>query len=159
MKYPSQQHFFHTAEVLKISATQLLSPCMMMDQASFPSQDKFRSYVAASPLHFYVRFYCSKSDVYHWKHRKLLAEVNKPLMVCDICFQEIQCTAEYMEEFGKKQRLRAFDPFSGTGAFAMAIQEAGALKLTHAIEISPSAAKTLRQVALFDFAHIVLIIT
>lgn len=42
-------------------------------------------------------------------------------------------------------QLRALDLFAGTGAFSLGMKAAGApFKLTHAIEISPSAAKSLR---------------
>ena len=46
-------------------------------------------------------------------------------------------------------QLRALDLFAGTGAFSLGMRAAGApFKLTHAIEISPSAAKSLRYVFL-----------
>lgn len=45
--------------------------------------------------------------------------------------------------------LRVFDPFGGTGAFGLAMEEVGCFKMTHAVEISPSAAKTLQSVPMF----------
>lgn len=40
--------------------------------------------------------------------------------------------------------LRALDVFAGVGAFGLGMEEAGGIRVTHAIEISPSAAKTLK---------------
>jgi DNA (cytosine-5)-methyltransferase 1 len=53
----------------------------------------------------------------------------------------------YLQELSKlpQPQLRALDLFAGTGAFSLGMKAAGApFKLTHAIEISPSAAKSLR---------------
>ena len=59
------------------------------------------------------------------------------------------CLKEHAEEIkttmsGSPSYLRAFDPFAGTGAFVMSMQETSSIRLTHAVEISPSAAATLR---------------
>lgn len=66
------------------------------------------------------------------------------LTICSVCFAADQAAAKQQEEFDKIPPLSAFDPFAGVGAFALSMQEAGIVKLTHAVEISPSAAKTLK---------------
>lgn len=76
--------------------------------------------------------------------------------VCKLCYEEEQyqeqLRQQYTSQHTDKWRLRAFDPFGGVGAFALSMQEAGCLQLTHAVEISPSAAKTLQYVVLtFDW--------
>lgn len=73
-----------------------------------------------------------------------LSEASRVITTCALCFKANQASARQENAFGKSQQLRAFDPFGGTGAFALSMQEEGILKLTHAIEISPSAVKTLR---------------
>lgn len=40
--------------------------------------------------------------------------------------------------------LRTLDLFGGVGAFGLSMEESGCLKVTHAVEISPSAAKTFK---------------
>ena len=48
-----------------------------------------------------------------------------------------------MDEFLRKQKpLRALDPFGGIGAFGLGMEETSPLKVTYAVEVSPSAAKT-----------------
>lgn len=46
--------------------------------------------------------------------------------------------------FLEGRTLRALDVFAGVGAFGLGMEEVGGIKVTHAIEISPSAAKTLK---------------
>ena len=40
--------------------------------------------------------------------------------------------------------ISTFDPFGGVGAFGLGLEEAGCIKVTHAVEISPSASQTLQ---------------
>lgn len=58
--------------------------------------------------------------------------------------EEMERTEELYRFRQNQPRLRAFDPFAGVGAFALGLQQALNLSLTHAIEISPSAAATIR---------------
>jgi DNA (cytosine-5)-methyltransferase 1 len=57
--------------------------------------------------------------------------------------REVKELYEFKQEFSP---LRAFDPFAGVGAFVRGVENAGAIKFTHAIEICPSTAMTLRYV-------------
>lgn len=68
-------------------------------------------------------------------------------MQCATCKDDYRRKESLFEEFltiHKQNPLSAFDPFAGVGAFVRGMEEAGGLKLSHAIEISPSAAKTLQ---------------
>ena len=44
----------------------------------------------------------------------------------------------------QKSGLKTLDLFAGTGAFSLAMKDIARIKVTHAIEISPSAAQTLK---------------
>jgi hypothetical protein len=67
---------------------------------------------------------------------------------------ESSCLAKLHQDTKETKRLlanpdntlRAFDPFAGIGAFTAGLAQAGCLKLTHAIEIGPSTADTLKYV-------------
>ena len=56
---------------------------------------------------------------------------------------------------GFSSGLRAFDPFAGVGAFGMSMEGSGAIRVTHAVEISPSAAATMKYVPL---SHLLLML-
>jgi DNA (cytosine-5)-methyltransferase 1 len=50
-----------------------------------------------------------------------------------------------MKDFVSQGRpLRALDLFGGVGAFSLGMEETKCIKLTHAVEISPSAAQTFK---------------
>lgn len=106
------------------------------------SSEKLHTYLNSSSLNFYARFQCTRADLSSWKHRKALKA--EDLTTCRVCFAADQVAARQQEEFDRIPPLSAFDPFAGVGAFALSMQEAGIIKLTHAVEISPSAAKTLK---------------
>ncbi|KAI0686823.1 hypothetical protein BC835DRAFT_1309374 [Cytidiella melzeri] len=141
--FQDEQELFMTEEVLLLSATTLLKPCKVRAITSLP-EGTLHEYTSTSLLNFYIKWFCKKADLFHWKQRKELAEVSKILTTCAICLPASQSAARQAEEFKELRPLRAFDPFCGTGAFALSMQEAGALVLTHAVEISPSAATTLK---------------
>ncbi|THH07097.1 hypothetical protein EW146_g9422 [Bondarzewia mesenterica] len=98
-----------------------------------------------SPDHFYVRFHFPDLKPISWALRKSLQ--HEDLYVCIPCFQarfaHVMRLREYEKETGKKP-LRIFDPFAGVGAFSLSLESVGGMQTTHAIEISPSAAITLK---------------
>jgi hypothetical protein len=46
--------------------------------------------------------------------------------------------------FAQKDTLRTLDLFAGVGALSMGLEETGGFRTTHAVEIGPSTAQTLR---------------
>lgn len=69
---------------------------------------------------------------------------------CETCAYALQArlteAVEFAEE-AQKHGLRAFDIFAGAGAMSLGMEGAtGGMKTTHAVEISPSAARTFRYV-------------
>ncbi len=69
---------------------------------------------------------------------------------CETCAYALQARLTEAVEFAKqaqKHTLRAFDVFAGAGAMSLGMEDAtGGMKTTHAVEISPSAARTFRYV-------------
>ena len=117
-----------------------------MNAFSCPAED-FETYIDESPYNFYVRYVFPKLKVTDWKDGKLLNGRSKQPRVCGKCFLEDTKRLEDYAEFKRTQArrsLKAFDPFGGVGAFALAMEETGCIKMTHAVEISPSAAKTMK---------------
>lgn len=110
--------------------------------------------MARSPDHFYIR----------WKHPTLLVQNRKDLL--DLKSRELPlcplCTAKEMEynqsildflKHSKRHPLKTLDLFAGVGAFSLGLEKgSGCLKLTHAIEISPSASATIRFVIFFPLS-------
>ena len=65
---------------------------------------------------------------------------------CEGLVDEMEQMEVFLSECGRTP-VRVFDPFGGVGAFTGGMEEAGCMKVTHAVEISPSAAETLKSVA------------
>ncbi|KIM90499.1 hypothetical protein PILCRDRAFT_766532 [Piloderma croceum F 1598] len=49
----------------------------------------------------------------------------------------------YTEYFTSNKLLHTFNPFGGVGAFGLGLEQAGCVKVTHAVKISPSISQTL----------------
>ena len=84
-----------------------------------------------------------------WNSGTRLNGRSKQPEICLPCWRENKQHSADLKKFLRmfaEHPLRAFDPFGGVGAFALSMQEAVCLKLTHAVEISPSAALTLKYV-------------
>ena len=65
--------------------------------------------------------------------------------MCNACMSDTLGEMEELHLFKREYPpLRAFDPFAGVGALVKGLVNVGAVKLTHAIEICPSTARTLR---------------
>jgi len=105
-----------------------------------------------SPYHFYV----------HYWFRKLIPDSLdekspvsfKDLDVCKRCTEENIRYYYDINEFKDKMRekpMRVMDLFGGVGAFSLGLKEGSdCLTVTHALEISPSAAKTFKCVFTFS---------
>ena len=68
-------------------------------------------------------------------------------LLCSLCVEveaaEANKTLEWRQR-SKETPLRLFDPFAGCGAFVLGLCELGNMEFTHATEICPSTAATLR---------------
>ncbi|EKM61513.1 uncharacterized protein PHACADRAFT_204683 [Phanerochaete carnosa HHB-10118-sp] len=148
-----QRHLYLTTskvDSVVINANDLIRRCRVVNFFSVPNYwvCDVSAYLDQSPYNFYVKFKFPKLKVTSWSGVQELTRKSKVPEICAICFYEDKKLVENFKEFKQvKERrpFRAFDPFGGVGAFALAMQEAGCLKLTHAVELSPSAALTLKR--------------
>lgn len=108
-------------------------------------QKGLAAWLLAKPLHFYVTY---QAPLVKTASRTNLVPL--PLNDYPSCYKcqekEIKETATFLS-WRRKQKdhpLRLFDPFAGVGAFALSMCRVSHMKLTHAVEVDPSAAATLR---------------
>ncbi len=130
---------------MDIGVDDLIGPCRVVNHNTYPDVVEW---LALSPHHFYVTYHFPSVEATDWETRTALTEHNaKRLEVCSLCYTEDRARTSKLKEFlkGRAERpLRTFDPFGGAGTFGLAMEESGCMKLTHAVEITPSAAKTLK---------------
>lgn len=123
----------------------LIGVCYVVVKGDMPDLD---TWLAMSPRRFYVK-YRFPSLIDTWDSRSRMHW--QDLAVCRMCMKEELKKFNGMKTFLEREApLRVFDPFGGTGAFDLAMEDVGCFKLTHAVEISPSAAKTLRYVLMYS---------
>ena len=144
LKFGLQRHLFVTDEMETIPIQGLIAPCFVVTDRSFDDERK-QAWLSASATHYYVRYRFPTAMPERWSDRIRLTYNDLP--VCYVCYGAEQARSEAFEGFvaaQKRRPLRTFDPFSGVGAFSLAMEEAGCMKTHQAIEISPSAAQALR---------------
>ena len=133
-------------EMFEVSAGALIRKCRVVNYFSLPTRN-LEAYIDESPYHFFVKYIFPRLKVTKWENVIKLNGRSKRPEICIICWREDAKKSEDIRKFDKqcsRQPLRALDPFGGVGAFGLSMQQAGCLKLTHAIEIAPSAALTLK---------------
>ncbi|KAL4250277.1 DNA (cytosine-5)-methyltransferase [Abortiporus biennis] len=140
-----EHHLFLTDAIEHFPVANLIRKCRVLHPQSIPTSE-FQIYLNQSPLHFFVKYHFTTLRPKSWGDRTRLSI--KEVLVCASCFKEehghFKELVRFSEECQRKP-LRAFDPFSGVGAFGLGMEEAGVLKVTHAVEISPSASQTLKK--------------
>ena len=103
-------------------------------------------WTALGAEYFYYRYCFTKRSPGSWDEREPVEENAR--VGCETCAYELQARLSEAVEFAEeaqKHRLRAFDVFAGAGAMSLGMEGAtGGMKTTHAVEISPSAARTFR---------------
>ncbi|KAG0703678.1 S-adenosyl-L-methionine-dependent methyltransferase, partial [Suillus ampliporus] len=135
-----ERHLFVTQDEKNFPISSIIGLCHVYVRAAVP---ELKEWLEMSPYHFYVCYSFPSLNVASWDHKHTLAP--RDLLVCKYCAAENVAEWNQSREFLKKQKpLRAFDPFAGSGAFGLGLEESGCIKVTHAVEISPSAAKTLK---------------
>ncbi|KAG2155745.1 S-adenosyl-L-methionine-dependent methyltransferase [Suillus clintonianus] len=135
-----QRHLFVTEDQKTFRISCVIGLCHVYVRAAVP---ELKAWLEMSPYHFYARYSFPSLYVTSWDDKRTL--VPRDLLVCGYCAEENLTEWEQSREFLKKQKpLRALDPFSGVGAFGLGLEQSGCIEVTHAIEISPSATKTLK---------------
>lgn len=106
-----------------------------------------QAWINASSQHFFLQYSFPTLYKSQWSQREILD--SSEVHACLSCLTQRKETLLTEVKQVAQPQLRALDLFAGTGAFSLGMKTAGApFKLTHAIEISPSAAKSLRHVLL-----------
>ncbi|KAH9942756.1 S-adenosyl-L-methionine-dependent methyltransferase [Amylocystis lapponica] len=127
----NEHHLFMTDTKQNFALEDILQPCIVLHPHSVPDLDTWLSH---SPFHFFMQYRLQTPP--KWSERQVLE--TDDILVCESCIKEEQKKLSGMKEFlaaFRHQPLRAFDPFGGASK---------CMRLTHAVEISPSAAKTLQ---------------
>lgn len=109
------------------------------------SPERLSFFLQISPWHFFVQYSVPHWDIKRWREVKELSIID--VLVCFDCSKENLTWQKNVEDFMTAQRrrpLRALDLFAGCGSFSFAMKNVAGVKTTHAIEISPSAAQTLK---------------
>lgn len=121
----------------------IVKRCYVFPYSAVPD---LQAWLSLSPENFYVRYTFPSLNVRSWNERQRLDSKN--LLVCSWCYQEKlkdQRKAENFQVHIQGNPLRTLDIFGGVGAFSRGLAEgSGCLKVTYAVEISPSAAKTFK---------------
>jgi len=132
---------------MSVVISDLVGICFVVVSSSLPEIEEWK---ATSPLHFYINYRFPSLDVLTWNERTIMRP--EDLDICKRCLKPNIKNFHKLKDFVKDgPPLRVFDPFAGVGAFALAMEELGCFKFTHAIEISPSAARTLKCVLCVPF--------
>ncbi|KAH7904875.1 S-adenosyl-L-methionine-dependent methyltransferase [Hygrophoropsis aurantiaca] len=127
---------------MTVPLTDLIGLCYVYAHASIPTAD-FDTWLSSSPRHFFVKYGFPSLHVRRWDERRKLA--TKDLLICKECVTKNTREVELTKAFLRDVRLlRAFDPFGGVGAFGLALEQSGCVKVTHTVEICLDAAKTLK---------------
>ncbi|KAF9469584.1 S-adenosyl-L-methionine-dependent methyltransferase [Collybia nuda] len=139
-----ERHVFLTDEQVAVPIADLIRVCFVFPLKSIVDLEQW---VALSPDHFYIRYKHPTLLVHAWEDLEKLPSHELP--ICKPCVEgELEDRRSTLEFLAYIQRhpLKSLDLFAGVGAFSHGLlQGSGCLKLTHAIEISPSAAATLRR--------------
>jgi hypothetical protein len=99
-----------------------------------------------SPVHFYYRYRFALHKPALWEECVPLAE--DAGVGCETCAYALQARlaeAVAFEEEAQVHKLHVLDMFSCAGAMSLSMESAtSGMKTMHAIELAPSAARTLR---------------
>jgi DNA (cytosine-5)-methyltransferase 1 len=140
-----------TDESLIVNVEDLIRICYAWPFMGFKADD-LPAWLSLSPDHFFIKFQFPTLAPKSWTEKKFLG----PLKLCEMCSTAKVKWWKLMTEFlaEKKQHpMRILDLFAGSGAFGLAMEETGCIKVTHAVEISPSAAETFRWVPFICFTY------
>jgi len=117
--------------------------------SSLRDEDELEEWLALSPDHFYMRYQFDSLKPETWSQRQGMPR-NENFLVCQTCWRERlreQKLASQFFAYSEREPLPTLDLFGGVGAFSKGLAEGSeCLRVTHAVEIGPSAAKTFEYV-------------
>jgi len=134
---------FFTDETEEVPLDDVVAPCYVLHQNLIFDMNLW---TVLGAEYFYYRYRFTRRSPGSWDEREPVEEDAR--LGCEVCAYALQArlteAVEFAEE-AQKHRLRAFDVFAGAGAMSLGMESAvGGMKTTHAVEISPSAARTFR---------------
>jgi hypothetical protein len=144
----------------------VINLCYVLDEHEFKSERGLHP-VSLPPGLFYASYRISTRaadfqkrgtarDLPHffWEDRQSLGAAEISSWHCGQNFQD-SCSAQMRRRLEDDRKFslssnsgrifRALDPFAGVGSFSLGLATSKCIELTHAIEIAPSTAETLRQ--------------
>ena len=117
-----------------------LAPCYVLHKDLIFDMNLW---TALGAEYFYYQYRFSQRLPASWNERERLAE--NAGIGCEICAYVLQARISEALTFAEERKLKAFDVFAGAGAMSLGMETAtGGMRTTHAVEISPSAARTFR---------------
>ncbi|KAH9984055.1 S-adenosyl-L-methionine-dependent methyltransferase, partial [Russula compacta] len=139
-----ERHLFFTDEIEEVPLEEVLAPCYVLHRNLIFDMNLWTMLGAE---YFYYRYHFTQRSPMSWDERESLKE--SAGVGCETCAYALQARLAEAVEFAEEaqaQRLRAFDVFAGAGAMSLGMEDVtGGMKTTHAVEISPSAARTFRR--------------
>ncbi|KAI0756373.1 S-adenosyl-L-methionine-dependent methyltransferase [Daedaleopsis nitida] len=148
-RFTDERELFTTDRVVVVRAEDILKRCVVLHPDAIPSsiQRDLHTWLDLSPLHFYVKYHCPSSSP---SHDALVKLRRCELLTCATCHEDDLKRLQEHKQFTSRadspdRCLKAFDPFAGVGAFGLGMEKSGCVKVTHSVEISPSAAATLKK--------------
>ncbi|KXN85700.1 DNA (cytosine-5)-methyltransferase 1A [Leucoagaricus sp. SymC.cos] len=142
-----ERHVFLTDEEETIAFSDIITKAIVLSYESFGQRIPLRTWLNTSPYRFYIRYRFPSLTPELWDEKARVSF--RDLDVCKTCTEQAITYYYDIQNFKTKMRdkpMRALDLFGGVGAFSSGLREgSGCMKITHAVEISPSAAKTIKK--------------
>lgn len=132
-----------TNEEIMVSITDLIQVIFVFHIEAIPDLDEW---LDESPDHFYFRYIFPSTETESWDDRQQID--CEEFEVCETCCMEKIAHRKLLKKYlshVEEHPLTVLDLFGGVGAFSLGLKGGfSGLKVTHAIEVSPSAARTFR---------------
>ncbi|KAF9270841.1 S-adenosyl-L-methionine-dependent methyltransferase [Marasmius fiardii PR-910] len=137
-----ERHLFLTPAIETIEATKLVRTLSVYPFITIP-KDCLDHWIGLSPYHFYIEYLFPSRQNPSWKDRSPLQST---LSMCRKCtddkVKEFEISVDFVTRC-ESSRLPTLDLFGGCGAFGLGLAGGSqSLRITHAIEILPSSART-----------------
>ncbi|KAG9223174.1 hypothetical protein PLEOSDRAFT_155087 [Pleurotus ostreatus PC15] len=145
-----EKELFASDEKKDVSVTSFIQPCVVLPPHEGFAILKWHDFINNSPHRFYVR-YCFSSlhpaswtegQIDNWWERRVCPQCPNDLVQLEGGAVRSDLYSNFVD-VQLQTRLRTLDLFGGCGAFSAGMtQGATFIEVTHAVEISPSAAQT-----------------
>jgi DNA (cytosine-5)-methyltransferase 1 len=151
LKYDSQTYLFNQRHLFLTKSTDIVDytsiirkiyVCSAINVGEAARED----WLSFAPEHFFLRYAFPSMNITDWNTRRRVSP--EKLNICRRCMEERVEYFQSMKGFvsqKSQQPLRALDIFGGAAAMGAGMEMGSrCIKVTHAIELSPSTARTYR---------------